>query len=78
MLSIQSYDYLVSRTTVAADMPVVTTQPEMTSLTADAESLSVLRLVFMNRWVELEEADGTNYLEDFLVKLREAIEEWAA
>lgn len=78
VLSIQSYDYLVSRTTVAADMPVVTTQPEMTSLTADAESLSVMRLVFMNRWVELEEADGTNYLEDFLVKLREAIEEWAA
>jgi hypothetical protein len=43
-----------------------------------ADALSVMRLVFMNRWVELEEVDGSSYLEDFLVKLREAIEEWAA
>jgi len=77
VLSIQSYDYLVSRTTVASDMPVLQTQPELAALEPDTDALSVMRLVFMNRWVELEEADGNMYLEDFLVKLRAAIEAWA-
>jgi len=77
VLSIQSYDYLVSRTTVASDVPVLQTQPELAALEPDTDALSVMRLVFMNRWVELEEADGNMYLEDFLVKLRAAIEAWA-
>lgn len=76
VISIQSYDYLVSRTTVSADMPILDGQPFVQGLEQDAESLTVLRLVFMNRWVENEEADGQNYMEDFLDHLQKEVQKW--
>ena len=76
VISIQSYDYLVSRTTVAADMPIIEKQSFVKGLEQDAESLTVLRLVFMNRWVENEEADGQTYLEDFLDQLQKEVQAW--
>jgi glutamate/tyrosine decarboxylase-like PLP-dependent enzyme len=75
VISIQSYDYLVSRTTVATDMPIIGTLPQIDGLEKDADTVSVLRLVFMNRWVVDEGANGTSYLEDFLDLMQEAIRE---
>ena len=66
VLSIQNYDYLVSRTTVKVDMPFVQNHPLLNKLERDADELTVLRLVFMNRWVEAQEAGGKSYLVDFL------------
>ena len=75
VISIQSYDYLVSRTTVAMDMPILDTHPAIRDLVQDADTLSVLRLVFMNRWVVDEDEDGKSYLEDFLDHLQAAVKE---
>ena len=76
VISIQSYDYLVSRTTVAVDMPIIGTLPEVDGLQKDADTVSVLRLVFMNRWVVDEGANGRTYLEDFLDRLEEVVQEY--
>jgi len=71
--SIQSYDYLVSKTRIPADMPAIAAQPQLAGLKADADTLTCLRLVFMNRWVAGETQDGTPFIEDFLDTLvREA------
>ena len=75
VISIQSYDYLVSRTTVATDMPIIGTLPQIDGLHKDADTVSVLRLVFMNRWVVDEGANGSSYLEDFLDQMQAAIRE---
>ena len=66
VISIQSYDYLVSRTTVSLDMPYVQNDQWLSSLEPDSDHLVVLRLVFMNRWVDSHEASGTSYMKDFL------------
>jgi len=73
VISIQNYDYLVSRTTVATDMPIMKTQPDIDGLEKDAKTVSVMRLVFMNRWVVDADGEGKSYLEDFLDKLQEAV-----
>lgn len=73
VISIQSYDYLVSRTTVSTDMPIIDTLPAVRDLEQDAQTLTVMRLVFMNRWVVDEGADGRSYMEDFLDRLQEAV-----
>jgi len=73
VLSIQNYDYLVSRTTVEVDMPFVQNHPLLSKLEHDADELTVLRLVFMNRWVEAKEAGGKSYLTDFLDLLESEI-----
>lgn len=73
VVSIQNYDYLVSRTTVATDMPIMKTLPAIDGLEKDAKTVSVMRLVFMNRWVVDADGDGKSYLEDFLEKLQEAV-----
>jgi hypothetical protein len=57
-------------------MPILDGQPFVQGLEQDAESLTVLRLVFMNRWVENEEADGQNYMEDFLDHLQKEVQKW--
>ena len=66
VISIQSYDYLVSRTTMSLDMPYVQNDQWLSSLEPDSDHLVVLRLVFMNRWVDSHEASGTSYMKDFL------------
>jgi len=66
VVSIQGYDYLVSRTTVNLSAAAVLNDTFLNSLEHDAESLVVLRLVFMNRWVELKQQSGKTYLTDFL------------
>jgi glutamate/tyrosine decarboxylase-like PLP-dependent enzyme len=70
--SIQEYDYLVSRTTVSLDMPNAREDEELAGLEADADRLVVLRLVFMNRWVEGRETTGRTFMADFLSHLSEA------
>jgi glutamate/tyrosine decarboxylase-like PLP-dependent enzyme len=64
--SIQSYDYLVSRTTVKMNSATIRADTYLCSLVPDAEELVVLRLVFMNRWVRLTQSSGKTYLTDFL------------
>ncbi|MEQ9104959.1 MAG: pyridoxal-dependent decarboxylase [Rhodothermales bacterium] len=77
VMSIQSYDYLVSRTTVATDMPAVAACPSLAGLDLDAENVSVLRLVFMNRWFEGLNEHGESYRENFLAVLQsEAARLW--
>ena len=69
VLSIQSYDYLLSRTVISKDLPYVSQQPQLMHLEQDADGIDVLRLVFMNRWVEDRESTGQSYLEAFREKL---------
>lgn len=73
--SIQEYDYLVSRTTVSLDMPNAREDADVTALEPDADRLVVLRLVFMNRWVEGRETKGRTFMADFLAHLVEAARE---
>ncbi len=69
VLSIQSYDYLVSHTIISKDLPYIEQQPQLAQLEQDADAIDVLRLVFMNRWVEKREISGRTYLEEFHKKL---------
>jgi glutamate/tyrosine decarboxylase-like PLP-dependent enzyme len=65
VLSIQSYDYLLSHTVISKDFPYIQEQPRLMALEQDADAIDVLRLVFMNRWVEKTEASGQSYLQEF-------------
>jgi glutamate/tyrosine decarboxylase-like PLP-dependent enzyme len=67
--SIQEYDYLVSRTRLkAADL--ISTGNETLKLCAkDCESLTLLRLVFMNQWVAHQNSRGIPYSIDFLTSV---------
>lgn len=65
VLSIQGYDYLVSHTIISQDLPYIERQSQLTNLEHNAEAIDVLRLVFMNRWVEKKEISGRTYLEEF-------------
>ena len=65
VLSIQGYDFLVSHTIISQDLPYIERQPQLTHLEHNAEAIDVLRLVFMNRWVEKKEISGRTYLEEF-------------
>jgi len=66
VMSIQSYDYLVSRTTVASDMAAIEACEELAHVERDAPAVTVLRLVFMNRWFEGLNEHGESYRENFL------------
>jgi tyrosine decarboxylase len=78
VLSIQSYDYLVSHTTISLSLKWAREEAPLAELEHDTDRLYVLRLVFMNRWVEKEKAGGLTYLEDFESQLRsEAVEAWS-
>jgi glutamate/tyrosine decarboxylase-like PLP-dependent enzyme len=76
VLSIQSYDYLVSHTRVEAELPYVQLEPRLAGLERDDDALDVLRLVFMNRWVEKTEASGKTYLQDFHDRLVDEARTW--
>ena len=71
--SIQSYDYLVSRTTISTDSERAKNDPFLSGLKQDDSQIAVLRLVFMNRWVESAEQSGKTYMVDFLDHLDQAI-----
>ncbi len=73
--SIQSYDYLVSRTTINLDSPCILSDAYLAALTPDDDHLTVLRLVFMNRWVQGREFSGETYLIDFLNVLERAVKD---
>jgi len=78
VMSIQSYDYLVSRTTVAVDMPAIAECEELRHVERDEAAVTVLRLVFMNRWFEGLNEHGQSYRENFLDVLgAEAARLWA-
>ncbi|MCB1034764.1 MAG: hypothetical protein KDD47_13110, partial [Acidobacteria bacterium] len=77
--SVQSYDYLVSKTRIGAGSAYVREHPFLSTLEPDRESLTCLRLVFMNRWVAGETHEGLRYMEDFLQSLQDfALKELAA
>ncbi len=77
VMSIQSYDYLVSRTTVASDMAAIEACEELAHVERDAPAVTVLRLVFMNRWFEGLNEHGESYRENFLsVLCAEAARLW--
>ena len=65
VISIQSYDYLVSHTTISVGLPWFSTERHLERLELDAERIDLLRLVFMNRWVEKRTASGKAYLDEF-------------
>jgi len=65
VLSIQGYDFLVSHTTISRELPYIESQPQLAHIEHNAEAIDVLRLVFMNRWVEKKEISGRTYLEEF-------------
>ncbi len=73
--SVQGYDYLVSKTRLDSDTPCIVGHSALAKLPRDAESLTCLRLVFMNRWVEGKTFEGCDYLDDFLATLIEYVEE---
>jgi len=73
--SVQSYDFLVSKTRIYASMAFATTHPVLASLERDSESLTCLRLVFMNRWVAGEDAQSRSYMAAFLDALVSFLEE---
>lgn len=68
--SVQAYDYLVSKTRLATDLPFVAGHELLAGLARDCDTLTCLRLVFMNRWAEGETSRGRGYLDDFLATLR--------
>ncbi|MCB1055731.1 MAG: hypothetical protein KDD11_09500, partial [Acidobacteria bacterium] len=72
--NVQDYDYLVSKTRLAADSPFVRSHPMLAPLAPDSPSLTCLRLVFMNRWVAGETSEGRGYMDDFLDSLVEYID----
>ncbi len=74
--SIQSYDYLISRTTIAPDSACVSSDVYLNTLTDDVEQLTILRLVFMNRWVEGKDFAGQTYLKDFLDTLEKEVTDY--
>lgn len=77
VISIQSYNYLVSHTIISRDFPYIEQQPQLMHLQQDADALDVVRLVFMNRRVEKQEASGQTYLENFhATLLTEAARIW--
>jgi len=76
--SIQSYDYLVSRTTISTKSKRAKEDAFLSTLQQDADQVSVLRLVFMNRWVEANEHSGKSYLVDFLDRLEVEVTAHAA
>jgi glutamate/tyrosine decarboxylase-like PLP-dependent enzyme len=67
--SVQAYDYLVSKTRIEGSMAFLRQHPALGALEADVESVTVLRLVFMNRWVTGTNFDGETYMSDFLATL---------
>lgn len=73
--NVQDYDYLVSKTRLAADSPFVRSHPMLASLEPDSSSLTCLRLVFMNRWVAGETSEGRGYMDDFLDSLVEFVDQ---
>lgn len=77
VLSIQSYDYLISRTTAKTSARFFKGDSYLSSLEMDADKVVLLRLVFMNRWVEHVEVSGKSYMTDFLDLLEEASEGFA-
>jgi glutamate/tyrosine decarboxylase-like PLP-dependent enzyme len=69
--SIQEYDYLVSRTRIAStDLPAVDDDP-LQGCARDSESLTLLRLVFMNQWAAYRNSKGITYSRDFLTRLEQ-------
>ena len=46
VISIQSYNYLVSHTIISRDFPYIEQQPQLMHLQQDADALDVVRLVF--------------------------------
>lgn len=67
--SIQSYDYLVSRTTISTSSACTLENPVLCALNQDQDQVTILRLVFMNRWVMSKNHAGNAYLADFLDRL---------
>ena len=49
VISIQSYNYLVSHTIISRDFPYIEQQPQLMHLQQDAYAHDVVRLVYMNR-----------------------------
>ena len=76
--SVQSYDYLVSKTRIATNAPFITADQRLSALESDCDELTCLRLVFMNRWAEGKTATGLDYLDDFLSTLSEHVEKLLA
>jgi hypothetical protein len=70
--SIESYDYLVSHTVIDQANRIMASHPELAQLDKDQSQLELLRLVFMNRWVDGKTANGVDYLDDFLEALWKA------
>jgi len=78
VISIQSYDYLISHTTISLDLPWARRNGHLAGLEKDADHVDVLRLVFMNRWVNQANGQGKTYLEDFEETFRrEAARIWS-
>ncbi len=78
VVSIHSYDFLVSKTRLSTDLRFVRTNQRLAPLARDADSLTALRLVFMNRWVEGETSSGESYMSQFLATVVKAAEEFLA
>ena len=74
--SVQSYDYLVSKTCIEAHLPLVTQHEQLSDLERNVDSLTCLRLVFMNRWVEGETFEGDHYMDGFLNALSDVTRQY--
>jgi glutamate/tyrosine decarboxylase-like PLP-dependent enzyme len=72
--SIQEYDYLVSRTRIAATDLLAVAGALLLDKKRDCESLTLLRLVFMNQWVGYRNSKGIAYSRDFLAKLEQEVD----
>ena len=73
----QEYDYIVSHSSIPHPKSFALTCPELKKLQLDdVESLDMIRLVFMNRWIEAKTARGNTYGEDFLYRLFDFCQNW--
>jgi glutamate/tyrosine decarboxylase-like PLP-dependent enzyme len=72
--SIQDYDYLISRTRLPiADLDRAGNET-LKLCAKDCESLTLLRLVFMNQWVAYKNSKGIHYSIDFLTSVERELD----
>jgi hypothetical protein len=68
---IQDFDYFVSKTKLHRKKLLPESEAEIfRGLERDAESLQLMRLVFLNQWSQQKCSGGKTYLEDFLDQIK--------
>lgn len=68
-LNIQTFEYLLSHTSVTTPCRMVDQHEILSKLEMNDNKLTLMRTVFMNRWVRKVQHDGRPFLEDVIDKM---------